>query len=77
MIPLFRGENARLRHIDPATILAFAGKPPLELPTIEAERGFPEPTDFARLKEEFEVSRRDFGAAVARIPIHLSDASSV
>jgi hypothetical protein len=77
VIPLFRGENARLRNVDPATILAFAGKPPLSLPTLEAERGFPEPTDFARLKEEFEVCRRDFGAATARIPINLSDASSV
>jgi hypothetical protein len=77
VIPLFRGENARLRNIDPANILAFAGKPQLSLPTIEAERGFPEPTDFARLKEEFEACRRDFGAATARIPIHLSDASSV
>lgn len=77
VIPLFRGENARLRNIDPASILAFAGKPPLALPTLEAERGFPEPTDFARLKEEFEACRRDFGAATARIPINLSDASSV
>ena len=62
VIPLFRGENARLRNMDPASILAFAGKPSLSLPTLEAERGFPEPTDFARLKEEFEVCRRDFGA---------------
>jgi hypothetical protein len=77
VIPLFRGENARLRNIDPASILAFAGKPPLSLPTLEAERGFPEPTDFARLKEEFEACRRDFGAATARIPINLSDANSV
>jgi hypothetical protein len=77
VIPLFRGENARLRHIDPGSILAFAGRPPSSLPTVEAERGFPEPTDFARLKEEFAENRRDFGAAAARIPIHLSDASSV
>jgi hypothetical protein len=77
IIPLFRGENARMRNMDPATIVAFSGKPPLSLPTLEAERGFPEPTDFARLKEEFEACRRDFGAATARIPINLSDASSV
>ena len=55
VIPLFRGENARLRDMDPASILAFAGKPSLSLPIVEAERGFPEPTDFARLKEEFEA----------------------
>ena len=77
VIPLFRGENARLRGMDPASIVAFAGKPPLSLPIIEAERGFPEPTDFARVKEEFAATRRDFGAAVARIPIHHSDASSI
>ncbi len=77
VIPLFRGENARLRGIDPASILTFAGKPPLSLPIVEAERGFPEPTDFATLKEEFGVTRHDFGTAVARIPINPSDSSSV
>jgi hypothetical protein len=77
VIPLFRGENARLRGMDPASILAFAGKPSLSLPIVEAERGFPEPTDFARLKEEFAATRRDFGAAVARIPIHHNDANSL
>ena len=77
VIPLFRAENARLRHIDPASIRAFAGRQPLSLPTLAAERGFPEPANFSRLKEEFDVTRRDFGAAVARIPIHLSDASSI
>ena len=41
VIPLFRGENARLRGMDPASILAFAGKPSLSLPIVEAERGFP------------------------------------
>jgi hypothetical protein len=77
VLPLFRGENARLRGMDPASILSFAVKPTLSLPIVEAERGFPEPTDFARLKEEFAVCRRDFGAAVARIPIHDSDANSL
>jgi hypothetical protein len=77
VIPLFRGENARLRGIDPASILAFSSPPPLSLPTVEAERGFPEPPDFARLKEEFEIRRRDFAAVAPRIPINLSDASSL
>jgi hypothetical protein len=77
VIPLFRGENARMRNLDPASILAFTGKPPLMLPTLEAERGFPEPADFARLKEEFEVCRRDFGAVTGRIPISSSDANSL
>ncbi|MGH7617322.1 MAG: hypothetical protein ACREPM_08855 [Gemmatimonadaceae bacterium] len=77
VIPLFRGENARLRNMDPATIVAFAERPALSLPTLEAERGFPAPTDFVRLKEEFVACRGDFDAAVARIPINHSDASSV
>ena len=77
VIPLFRGENARLRGIDPASIIAFAGDSPLSLPIVEAERGFPEPTDFARVKEEFAVTRRAFGAAVARIPINPSDATTI
>ena len=77
VIPLFRGENARMRGIDPASILAFSGTPPLVLPTVEAERGFPEPAAFSRLKEEFDVGRRDFVAATSRIPINLSDANSL
>jgi hypothetical protein len=77
VIPLFRGENARLRGIDPASVLAFAGTPPLSLPTLEAERGFPEPADFARLKEEYEECRRTFAAVSPRIPIHRSDVSSL
>jgi hypothetical protein len=77
VIPLFRGENARLRGIDPANILAFANKPPLTLPIVEAERGFPEPADFSRLKEQFEVGRAAFAAACPRIPINLSDVKSI
>ena len=65
VIPLFRGENARLRGMDPASILAFAGKPSLSLPIVEAERGFPEPTDFARLKEEFATAPRLRGGGCA------------
>lgn len=77
VIPLFRGENARLRGIDPANILAFANKSPLALPTLEAERAFPEPADFARLKEQFEIGRAAFVAACPRVPINLSDVKSV
>ena len=77
VIPLFRGENARLRGIDPANILAFGNKPPLVLPIVEAERGFPEPADFARLKEQFDVARAAFAAACPRIPINPSDVRSV
>jgi len=77
VIPLFRGENARLRGIDPANILAFSNKSPLVLPIVEATDGFPEPADFSRLKEQFDVSRTTFAAACARIPINPSDVRSV
>jgi hypothetical protein len=77
VIPLFRGENARLRGLDPANILAFANKSPLSLPTVEAERGFPEPADFARLKEQFDIGRAAFAAACQRIPINPSDVKSL
>lgn len=77
VIPLFRGENARSRGIDPANILAFGNKSPLILPIVEAERGFPEPADFARLKEQFDVGRAAFAAACPRIPINPSDVKSV
>jgi hypothetical protein len=60
IIPLFRGDNARLRGMDSASILSFRQPPPLELPIFEAERGFPEPTDFAALKETFVESRQQF-----------------
>lgn len=77
VIPLFRGENARLRGIDPANILAFANKSPLTLPILEAEVGFPEPADFARLKEQFELGRVAFATASPRVPINLSDVKTV
>jgi len=77
VIPLFRGENARLRGIDPANILAFANKSPLTLPTVEAERGYPELADFARLKEQFEIGRVAFVAACPKVPINLSDVRSI
>jgi hypothetical protein len=77
VIPLFRGENARLRGIDPANILAFGNKSPLTLPTVEAERGSPEPADFPRRKEQFEIGRTAFAAACAKVPVNSSDVRSV
>jgi hypothetical protein len=77
VIPLFRGENARLRGIDPANILAFANRSPLPLPTIEAEGGFAEPADFARQKEQFEIGRVAFAEACPKVPINSSDVRSL
>lgn len=60
IIPLFRADNARLRGLDSASILAFRAPPPLELPTFEAEQGFSEPADFAALKDRFQSARQQF-----------------
>jgi hypothetical protein len=60
VIPLFRADNARLRGLDSASILAFRQPPPLDLPTFEAEKGFDEPADFAALKDRFGHARLQF-----------------
>lgn len=60
VIPMFRADNARLRGMDSASILAFRQPPPLELPTFEAEQAFPEPADFAALKDAFHGARQQF-----------------
>lgn len=60
IIPMFRADNARLRGMDSASILSFRQPPPLDLPTFEAEKAFPEPADFAALKESFYGVRHQF-----------------
>lgn len=60
VIPLFRADNARLRGLDSASILAFRQPPPLDLPTFEAEKGFEEPADFAALKDRYHHARLQF-----------------
>ncbi|MEO5567818.1 MAG: hypothetical protein ABIR92_04970 [Gemmatimonadaceae bacterium] len=60
IIPMFRADNARLRGLDSASILAFRQPPPLELPTFEAEQGFGEPADFAALKDRYLTARQQF-----------------
>ena len=60
IIPMFRADNARLRGMDSASILAFRQPPPLELPTFEAEQPFSEPADFGALKDAFYEARHQF-----------------
>jgi hypothetical protein len=57
---MFRADNARLRGMDSASILAFRNPPPLTLPTFEAEQAFPEPADFAALKDALYGARHQF-----------------
>lgn len=60
IIPMFRADNARLRGLDSASIVAFRQPPPLDLPTFEAEQGFGEPADFSALKDRFHTARQQF-----------------
>ncbi|MDQ6633486.1 MAG: hypothetical protein M3Z10_01880, partial [Gemmatimonadota bacterium] len=60
VIPLFRGENARLRGLDPANIRAFEHGTDLGLTVIEEDETFREPAEFARLGEELSSLRAEF-----------------
>jgi hypothetical protein len=60
VIPLFRGENARLRGLDPANIRAFEHATDLGLTVIEEDETFREPAEFARLGEELSRLRAEF-----------------
>lgn len=55
VLPLFRGENARRRGLDPANIRAFDDPPAIELPPVEEHTAFVEPTEFARLGSELDT----------------------
>jgi len=52
VIPIFRGENARERGLDPANIRAFDQPQSLDLAPLEESVSFAEPVEFALLKEE-------------------------
>jgi len=52
IIPIFRGENARSRGLDPANIRAFDAAPQLQLPPLQEFVKLEEPGEFARLRTE-------------------------
>jgi hypothetical protein len=54
IIPLFRGENARARGLDPANIRAFDEPPVLDLPPVDEQMGLVEPAEFGRLRDELQ-----------------------
>lgn len=66
VIPLFRGENARLRGLDPANIRAFDLPGTLELPPVDQE-SFTEPAEFARLRHDFDSLSAEFGKLAPRM----------
>ena len=53
VIPLFRGENARTRGLDPANIRAFDQPAELDMPSVNDLEPSLEPANFARLRKEF------------------------
>lgn len=57
VIPLFRGENARRRGMDPASIVAFQRPFPLELPSIPGGQFFTVPSDLKDVLREFHELR--------------------
>jgi hypothetical protein len=55
VIPLFRAENARLRALDPSSILAFQGDVPIELPAPADDQPLvSEPNDLPDLEWEYD-----------------------
>jgi hypothetical protein len=67
VIPLFRGENARLRGLDPANIRAFDLPANLDVPPVADDESFQEPHEFARLKMEFEQLGIEFARVAPRM----------
>lgn len=72
VIPRFRGENSRLRGLDPANIRAFDERPLLDVPAIDEQATCRTPEEFARLQQEFEELR----AAFARIAPRMAPATA-
>jgi len=54
VVPRFRGENARLRGLDPANIKAFDTPPELDLPPVNEQLELVEPAEFRRLRDELQ-----------------------
>jgi hypothetical protein len=67
VIPLFRGENARLRGLDPANIRAFDLPAVLDVPPVPDDESFQEPHEFARLKTEFAQLSAEFARVAPRM----------
>ena len=64
VIPLFRGENARLRRIDPASILAFREPYLIPLPELDESVEFRTPVEFDRLVQELESLTHEYARVV-------------
>jgi len=67
VIPRFRGENARLRGLDPANIRAFDERPLLDVPEIDEQATCRTPEEFARLQGELDELRAAFARLAPRV----------
>jgi hypothetical protein len=64
VIPLFRGENARLRRLDPASILAFRAPSPIPLPELDEAMELRTPVELDRMVEELAALNREHARVV-------------
>jgi len=68
VIPLFRGENARLRRLDPASILAFHEPYMIPLPELDENVEFRTPIEFNQLVNELDYLTREYARVVGFSP---------
>lgn len=73
VIPRFRGENARLRGIDPGTIRAFAVRADIDVPEYDGSAGFQVPTGFDQLCQELQDVLQQFHGISARDGLETED----
>lgn len=64
VIPLFRGENARLRRIDPASILSYREPYLIPLPELDENVEFRLPVEFDQLVTELDALTREYARVV-------------
>jgi hypothetical protein len=64
VIPRFRGENATLRRLDTASILAFREPFHIPLPELDESVEFRTPTEFDQLVGELESLTREYARVV-------------
>ena len=60
----FRGENARLRGLDPANVIAFAQPSRIVFPELDEEEDLRRPTEFDRLLEELTHAQAEYARVV-------------
>jgi hypothetical protein len=61
----FRGENARVRGLDPANVIAFASPSRVLFPEVDEQEELRRPTEFDQLLEELNQVEVDFGRIAA------------